>query len=153
MNGRRAAFGQHNRGGTGSTRGTHIGDLEGAEVDDFDQITAPHALVVAPNFVRLRITEAEEQMHALIVERLRSARRPQELASDHVLRLGLLSLVDARKTGTRNDIRCARLAVAATLILLAEMDDRPEVPPSNRSRRGGQGKVRSTPDFTLPDAA
>lgn len=105
-----------------------------ADPEDYETFIYGRRTVVTPMFVRGRIRDATLQMHAIVMERVKGAKRPYDLATEDMLISGVRALADARKHGEEGDRRAARLSLAATLILLAEQDDRPPAPARGQRR-------------------
>jgi len=103
--------------------------------DDYDNLVSPKTLVNTPRFARGRIKDAIVQVHGIITVRLSHATRPHDVATEQGMADEIAEVVRALKFGTPNDRRCARLALAATLVLLAERDDRPAQPAEGRRQR------------------
>jgi hypothetical protein len=103
--------------------------------DDYETLVSPKTLVNTPRFARGRIKDALVQTHSIITVRLSSADRPYDVATEQGMADEIAEVVRALKFGSPDDRRCARLALAATLIILAERDDRPAQPAEGRRQR------------------
>jgi hypothetical protein len=101
--------------------------------DDYENLVSPKTLVNTPRYARGRIKDVLVQVRGLIAVRLDKAERPFDVATEQGMADEIGAMVMAIKHGTPSDVRCARIALAATLILLAERDDRPP-PPAEGSR-------------------
>lgn len=146
-----AASGQHGAPGRGSTRRTFSTGLYAEpDPDDYENYRSPKTLVNTPRFVRGRIKDCLVQVHGIIRARLDSATRPRDVATEQGMRDEIRALAEAMRYGTGEDRRCARLALAATLILLAELDDRPKQPPEGQRQRAAS---RPTVELGLDEVA
>lgn len=136
-----AASRQHSGATAGSTargRGRRTFDVTlycEPDPDDFGKLVSPKTLVNTPRFARGRIKDAIVQTHSIITVRLSAAERPYDTATEQGMADEIAEVVRAIKFGTAEDRRCARLALAATLIILAERDDRPAQPAEGRRQR------------------
>ena len=146
-----AASGQHSGRIAGSTRrrrgGTLVFDASvycEPDPDDYGNLVSPKTLVNTPRFARGRIKDALKQTHSIITVRLSAASRPYDVATEQGMADEIAEVVRAIKSGTPNDRRCARLALAATLIILAERDDRPAQP-----AEGSRQRAASRPPLDL----
>lgn len=123
---RKAASAQHRSASTRSTARAVHPDLAGeADPNDFERMSSPKVLVATPVQVRRRIRDTLKQLHAIIHARVQNASRPHDTATEQGVVDEIKALAEAKRCGTASDKRGARLALAATLVLLAERDDRP----------------------------
>lgn len=99
------------------------------ERGEYEALVSPKALVNAPRYTRGRIKDALMQVRGIIQTRLDVAKRPYDMATENMMAEEIRGMVAAIRSGSPSDVRCARLGLAATLILLAERDDRPAAPP------------------------
>jgi hypothetical protein len=136
-----AASRQHGARRRGSTRTLSPALFGEADKDDYDTLVSPKTIVNTPRYARGRIKDALVQVHSIITVRLADAQRPYDVATEQGLVGEIRALAAARRDGTPHDRRCARLAMAATLILLAERDDRPP-PPAEGSRAGAASRPK-----------
>lgn len=137
---RAAASGQHRGAKAGSTRRQQRRTFDASlycepDTDDYDNLVSPKTLVNTPRFARGRIKDALVQTHGIITVRLANAERPFDVATEQGMADEINEVVRALRGGTPSDRRCARLALAATLIILAERDDRPAQPAEGRRQR------------------
>lgn len=129
--------------------------------------------VVYSYFVRARIRDAQQQAHGIVSERIKASKaaNAQVAASYGGLAAEVTSLAFARRGGTGKDRRAALLSIAASAVLLAEREDRPEEPrkgaksphgsrfqgygdapvPARKGHGTGAGAVEQT--YAIPDAA
>jgi hypothetical protein len=106
-----------------------------ADPDDFETLVSPKTLVNTPRYARGRIKDAIVQTHSIITARLAAAERPHDTATEQGMADEIRAMILAIRQGQPADVRCARLALAATLILLAERDDRPAPPAEGKRAR------------------
>jgi hypothetical protein len=152
MDDRKAASGQHRAARPGSTRRTTFDVTLYCEPDsdDYENLVSPKTLVNTPRYARGRIKDALVQVHGIITARLAHAERPYDVATEQGLLDEIRALGFARREGGPADWRCARLTLAATLILLAERDDRPPPPAEGKRARAAS---RPKLDLSVDEAA
>lgn len=128
---------QHDEDGDRSNRSTEKGNwrrLDSSlgipypeQIRPFDELKSVDARVVFPHPVRKRITEATRQIRDIIVERVATADRPHATATEAGLILEIKEIAKAKAEGLPEDVRAAYMSAAASMVLLAELADRPEI--------------------------
>lgn len=114
--------------------------------------------------IRHRIRVTCEEAHAVLMSRLRDAKRQGGAASDSGLAAEIRELAKAKQFartqhGPARDvahghIRRAYLAIAASAMILAERATRPAEAPKRGERGGRKGEgVHRRPCFTVPPVA
>lgn len=107
--------------------------------------------VVHSLMVRQRIRETTEQVHGVVVQRVKDAHSSYDLATWHGLATEVGALARARKAvrTQAGDVRAACISVAASAILLAEQVDRP-AEPKRGTKRASTERWRPT-TFAVPE--
>lgn len=95
--------------------------------------------VVFSLMIRQRVREASQQVHDLVVQRMRDATRPDGPATwpgleAEVREIARVQVAHAQKKAQDGDVRAALVALGATAILLAEQVDRPDEPKRGTAR-------------------
>jgi hypothetical protein len=88
-----------------------------------------------------RLKDALTQVQRIIQVRFDMAKRPHDPATQGMMLEEIREVRRAQLHGDAEDKRSACLALAATLIILAEQDDRPAPPPEGQRARAARRAV------------